>query len=160
MTAKPYAICPEPATTEDATCEAIAVPTVAASSAEATGPELEGSGELGGFDPKDLHEAYKLPATGGSSTTIAIVDAFNDPDAESDLQKYREKYKVYFKGTESACTEANGCFKKVNQKGETKNYPENESVWAGEISLDLDMISAACAECKILLVEANGEGDQ
>jgi streptogramin lyase len=130
---------------------------VAASSAEATGPELEGSGELGGFDPKDLQEAYKLPATGGSSTTIAIVDAFNDPYAESDLQKYREKYKVYFTGTETACTEANGCFKKVNQQGETKNYPENNSGWSGEISLDLDMVSAACAQCKILLVEASGE---
>jgi hypothetical protein len=153
----PHAICKESSSPVDATCEAIAVPTVAASSAEAKGPELEGSGEKGGFDPKDLHEAYKLPEKGGSSSTIAIVDSFNDPYAESDLQKYREKYKVYYKGTETACTEANGCFIKVNQKGETKNYPENESLWSGEISLDLDMVSAACAECKILLVEANEE---
>jgi streptogramin lyase len=156
--AKPHAACSESSSAGNATCEAIAVPTVAASSAEAIGPELEGSGELGGFDPKDLHEAYKLPETGGLSTTVAIVDAFNDPYAESDLQKYREKYKVYFKGTETACTEANGCFKKVNQKGETANYPENSSGWSAEISLDIDTVSAACAECKILLVEASGEG--
>lgn len=155
--ATPHAVCPEPASPADATCEAIAVPTVAASSAEATGPELEGSGKHGGFDPTDLREAYKLPATGGSSSTIAIVDAFNDPYAESDLQKYREEYKVYFKGTETACTEANGCFKKVNQKGETSGYPANNEDWSGEISLDLDMVSAACAECKIVLVEASGE---
>ncbi|MGH2854342.1 MAG: virginiamycin B lyase family protein, partial [Solirubrobacteraceae bacterium] len=157
-TAVPYAICPEPSSSADATCEAIAVPTVAASSAEATGPELEGSGEKGGFNPKDLHEAYKLPEKGGKGTTIAIVDAYNDPYAQSDLEKYREKYKVYYESGVTACTEANGCFKKVNQKGETKNYPENEPGWAGEISLDLDMVSAACPECKILLVEAKEEG--
>jgi hypothetical protein len=154
-TAKPRAACAE-SKSGGATCEAILVPTVPAGSAEATGPELEGTGELGGFDPKDLREAYSLPEKGGSGNTVAIVDAFDDPHAESDLQKYREKYKVYYKGTETACTEANGCFKKVNQKGEAKNYPSEG--WVGEISLDLDMVSAACGECKILLVEANGEG--
>jgi len=51
-------------------------------------------------------------------------------------------------------------FKKVNQKGETKNYPENEPGWSGEISLDLDMVSAACSECHILLVEANGDASE
>ena len=156
--ATPHALCREPSSSAGATCEALAVPTVASSSAEATGSELEGSGENGGFDPKDLHEAYKLPEKGGSGNTIAIVDAYNDPYAESDLQQYRAKYKVYYKGTETACTETNSCFKKVNQKGEASNYPENESGWSGEISLDLDMVAAACAECKILLVEANEEG--
>jgi streptogramin lyase len=155
-TAKPEPVC-HAATPGNAECLAIRVPTVSASSIDATGPDLEGGGELGGFDSKDLREAYKLPETGGSSQTVAIVDAYNDPYAESDLQKYREKYKDTFKGTETACTEANGCFKKVNQTGETKNYPENESQWSGEISLDLDMASSACPECHILLVEATNE---
>lgn len=150
-------------------CMAIRVPTVPASSADATGVDLEGSGELGGLDPKDLREAYELPETGGSSQTVAVVDAYNDPYAESDLQKYREKYKVYFKGTETACTETskggNGCFKKIDQAGETekeaeehsKTFPGNSAGWSGEISLDVDMVSAACPECHILLVEANNE---
>ncbi|HXB64004.1 MAG TPA: S8 family serine peptidase [Solirubrobacteraceae bacterium] len=155
-TAKPYSVCPE-AEAGKAECLAIRVPTVPAGSAEATGPDLEGGGELGGFDSKELREAYKLPETGGSSQTVAIVDAYNDPYAESDLQKYREKYKDYFKGTETACTETNDCFKKVNQSGETKNYPENRSEWSGEISLDVDMVSSACPECHILLVEASNE---
>ncbi len=154
--AQPSSVCPEGGGGR-AECLAIRVPTVPASSADATGPDLEGSGELGGLDPKDLREAYKLPETGGSSQTVALIDAFNDPYAESDLQKYREKYKVYFKGAETACTETNDCFKKVNQKGENTNYPENESGWAGEISLDVDMVSAACPECHILLVEATNE---
>jgi len=123
-------------------------------------PALEGGGELKGLDPENLKSAYKLPATGGSGETIAIVDAYNDPNAESDLQKYREKYKVDYKGTETACTEANGCFKKLNQKGENKNYPSNEYGWSLEISLDLDMASAVCPECHIDLVEANKEGNE
>lgn len=154
--AAPYAVCPE-AEAGKAECMAIRVPTVSSSSADATGPDLEGGGELGGFNSKELREAYKLPETGGSSQTVALVDAYNDPYAESDLQKYREKYKDYFKGTETACTETNGCFKKVNQSGETKNYPESESGWSGEISLDVDMVSSACPECHILLVEASNE---
>jgi hypothetical protein len=150
----------EAPSSECGVCMAIRVPTVPASSADATGPDLEGSGEKGGLDPKDLREAYELPETGGSSQTVAIVDAYNDPYAESDLQEYRKKYKVYFKGTETACTEANHCFTKINQKGETKNYPENNSVWSGEISLDLDMVSAACPQCHILLVEASSEPEE
>ena len=121
---------------------------VSASSPEAVEPAFEGSGELGGFAPSDLRAAYKLPETGGSGQTVAIVDAYNDPNAYSDLKFYRKTYKL------SECTEESGCFKKVNQKGETKNYPANEAGWAGEISLDLDMASAICPGCHILLVEA------
>jgi streptogramin lyase len=147
-------------------CMAIRVPTVPSSSADATGADLEGSGQKGGLDPKDLREAFDLPETGGSSQTVAIVDAYNDPYAESDLKEYRKEYKVYFKGTETECTEKNGCFKKIDVAGETeeeakehsKAFPENNKGWSGEISLDLDMVSAACPECHILLVEANGEG--
>jgi streptogramin lyase len=159
----PYAACPE-TTSGSPICEAIAVPTVAVSSGEALGSEFQGAGEKGGFDPKDLRAAYELPETGGSEETVAIVDSQNDPYAESDLQKYREKYKVYYKGTETACTEANGCFKKIDTNGETekeakehsKSFP-TESSNALEISLDIDMVAAACAECHILLVESLGE---
>jgi streptogramin lyase len=108
-----------------------------------------GSGELGGFDPSDLRSAYKLPSSGGSGQTVAIVDAYNDPNAESDLAAYRSHYGL------SECTKANECFKKVNQKGEEGSYPTNEAGWSVEISLDLDMVSAVCPGCHILLVEAN-----
>ena len=53
-----------------------------------------------------------------------------------------------------ACTTANGCFRKVNQNGGTP-LPRANGGWAQEISLDLDMASAMCPNCKILLVEAN-----
>jgi hypothetical protein len=44
------------------------------------------SGEAG----SDLQSAYKLPfSTAGSGQTVAIVDAYDDPTAESDLGVYR-----------------------------------------------------------------------
>ena len=103
----------------------------------------------GGYGPSDLQSAYKLPsATAGSGQTVAIVDAFNDPKAESDLGVYRSTFGL------SPCTTANGCFGKVNQSGGT-TYPLSDIGWSQEISLDLDMVSAICPKCHIWLVEAN-----
>src|SRR5205085_11045244 len=86
-----------------------------------------------GYGPADLRSAYKLPTTGGSGQTIAIVDAFDDPKAESDLGVYRSHYGL------APCTTANGCFKKVNQSGTQGSYPAGDTGWGQEISLDLDM---------------------
>jgi subtilase family serine protease len=94
-----------------------------------------------------LRAAYNLTSTGTSSQTIAIVDAYDDPRAESDLAVYRSQFGL------PACTTANGCFRKVDQNGGTA-YPRGNTGWAEEISLDLDMASAICPSCKILLVEA------
>lgn len=101
-----------------------------------------------GLNPADLQSAYNLSASGGSGQTIAIVDAYDDPNAESDLAVYRSYFGL------PACTTANSCFKKVNQNGGT-SYPSPDVGWAEEISLDLDMASAICPKCKILLVEAS-----
>jgi hypothetical protein len=100
-----------------------------------------------GYGPSDLQSAYALPSSAGAGQTVAIVDAQDDPNAEKDLGTYRSQYGL------PACTTANGCFKKVNQTGGT-SYPTADSGWAGEISLDLDMVSAVCPQCHILLVEA------
>jgi subtilase family serine protease len=98
-----------------------------------------------GYGPADIRSAYKLTASG--TGTVAIVDAYDDPTAEADLATYRSHYGL------GACTTANGCFKKVNQTGGTA-YPRKDGGWAQEISLDLDMVSATCPGCHILLVEA------
>jgi len=102
-----------------------------------------------GYGPADLHSAYNIPtsATGSSATTVAIVDAYGYPNAEADLAVYRAQYGL------AACTTANGCFKKVNQRG-TATYPAYNAGWAQESALDLDMVSAMCPNCKIVLVEA------
>src|SRR5712671_7504064 len=114
---------------------------------DGTGSPAATSGPTG-YNPADLIAAYKLPTTGGVGQTIAIVDAFDDPNAESDLAHYRSTFGL------PPCTTANGCFRKVDQNGGTK-FPRSNSGWAQEISLDLDMASAICPNCKILLVEAS-----
>ncbi|GHO87414.1 S53 family peptidase [Dictyobacter formicarum] len=102
-----------------------------------------------GLNPVNLQSAYKLPsASAGSGQTVAIVDAYDDPNAEKDLAVYRSQFGL------PACTTANGCFRKVNQNGGAK-YPAPNVGWAQEISLDLDMVSAICPNCHILLVEAS-----
>jgi len=110
------------------------------------------AGTPSGYNPPDLQSAYNLPPNTATTwtpngKTVAIVDAYDDPKAESDLGVYRSKESL------PACTTSNGCFRKVNQSGGTR-YPRGNAGWAEEISLDLDMVSAICPNCKILLVEA------
>jgi subtilase family serine protease len=101
-----------------------------------------------GYGPSDLLSAYNLPANGGAGQTVAIVDAYNDPNAEADMNTYRAQYGL------PACTSASGCFKQVGQTG-TSKLPRSSSSWAGEISLDLDMVSAIAPNAHIILVEAS-----
>jgi subtilase family serine protease len=109
-----------------------------------------------GYGPTDLQSAYALAtaaAANGASQTVAIVDAYDDSTAESDLGTYRSTYGL------PVCTTANGCFKKVNQSGVQGSYPANNQGWGTEISLDLDMVSAVCPKCHILLVEATSNAN-
>ena len=101
-----------------------------------------------GYGPAQFRGAYGLTSSGSSSTTIAIVDAYDDPKIESDLAVYSNQFGL------PACTTANGCFKKVNQNGGA-TYPKANAGWALEISLDVEIAHAICPACKILLVEAN-----
>lgn len=101
-----------------------------------------------GYGPTDLQSAYYLSPTAGEGATVAIVDAYNDPTAASDLALYRSTFSL------PACTTASGCLRQVSQTGGSR-LPRTNAGWATEISLDLDMVSAACPSCKILLVEAS-----
>jgi len=100
-----------------------------------------------GLGPADLADAYQLDTGKGYGQTVAVVDAYDDPTAAADLAIYRSQYGLPPCGA--------GCFSKVNQSGAAGPLPAGNSGWAGEISLDLDMVSAICPQCNILLVEAN-----
>ena len=102
-----------------------------------------------GLSPAAIKSAYNFTtsSTAGAGTTIAIVDAYDDPTAESDLAVFSSQYGL------PACTTANGCFTKVNQTGGTK-YPKTNAGWALEISLDVQWAHAIAPGAKILLVEA------
>jgi hypothetical protein len=106
-----------------------------------------------GYGSADLRAAYKLTGVAASTAVVAIVDAYDNPKAESDLAVYRAQYGL------PACTTANGCFRKVNQNGLASPLPAASAGWAAEISLDVDMVSAVCPTCRILLVEANSAYD-
>lgn len=104
---------------------------------------------IAGLHPRDLQSTYHLPSSGGAGHTIAIVDAGDDPTAESDLAVYRSAFGL------APCTSANGCFHKVNQYGSSNSLPPTMSGWSQEIGIDVDMVSAICASCSILLIEVN-----
>lgn len=98
-----------------------------------------------GYSPADLQSAYSLTkysASKGSAETVAVVDAYDDPDAAADLAVYRSAYGL------RPCTAANHCYAK---KAFTL---QRNTGWGEEESVDLDMVSAICPKCKILLVEA------
>lgn len=103
-----------------------------------------------GYGATDLRSAYKITTTGSAAYTIAIVDAFGYPSAESDLNVYRAQYGL------PPCTTANGCFKKVNQTGGT-SYPRADVGWSQEAAIDLQMASAMCPSCHLLLVESKND---
>ncbi|HEY7147325.1 MAG TPA: putative Ig domain-containing protein [Streptosporangiaceae bacterium] len=108
-----------------------------------------------GYGPPSLQSAYKLPSsTAGSGQTVAIVDAMDDPNAAADLATYRSDWSL------PAC--GSGCFSKVNQNGATSPLPPaaGTSGWDVEESLDVDMVSAICPLCHIILVEATSPTTQ
>jgi len=103
-----------------------------------------------GYTPADFRAAYNIPANAGSGAyTIAIVDAYGYPNAEADMNTYRSKYSL------PACTTANGCFRKISQSGGSTAGLAVDVGWDQEQALDLDMVSAMCPNCHILLVQAN-----
>ncbi len=136
---------------QDASCHVQKNPAIAASNTP-----------TGGLTPAQLRSAYGLtpasaPAAGGP--LIAIVDAFEDKNAESDLATYRSQFGL------PACTSDSGCFTKVIMTGaklppgqaQKLNNGAGITTWADEIALDLAMASAACPSCRLMLVEAGGQ---
>ena len=117
-----------------------------------------------GLSPAQLRGAYGLPAyTGGGTPAgplVAVVAAFDDSKAEQDLGTYRRQYGL------PACTSDNHCFTKYQMKATPgapppspapKKGTTDATTWADEIALDLAMVSAACPNCRIVLVEALGQ---
>jgi subtilase family serine protease len=105
-----------------------------------------------GYGPADLKSAYKLPAgSAGAGQTVAVIDAYDDPDAAANLATYRSAW------GQPACntTTGAGCLTKVNQNGKASPLPAaaGSTGWATEESTDVDMVSAVCPKCHILLVE-------
>lgn len=157
--AKVRRVCPQPKP-GDATCLALVRVPVSSSEAGKAGvrPYVAGSGAVesgpaGGLTPAELAGVYGYdPSSGGSGQTIAIVDAYDDPNIESDLATFDAEYGI------ASCTKEDGCFTKVSQTGSTTELPPADTTgWSVEIALDVEMAHSTCPNCKILLVEAESE---
>jgi uncharacterized protein (TIGR03382 family) len=114
-----------------------------------------------GYGPVELQSAYKIDPNVivGNKPTVAIVIAYGYLALESDLAVYRSTFGL------PPCTIANGCLRIVNQQGQTSPLPPEpppgEEGWRTETALDVDMASAGCPRCNILVVQAddnNGDG--
>jgi ricin-type beta-trefoil lectin protein/putative Ig domain-containing protein len=110
------------------------------------------------YNPANLQSAYNLSsasASAGKGETVAVIDAYNDPHAAADLAVYRKAWNL------PACDSATGagCVTVVNEHGKARPLPVADFTggWEVEESLDMDMVSAICPNCHILLVEATTE---
>ena len=121
-------------------------------------PQARGRGETcpfgEGYCPIDLQDAYNLPSlTAGKDKVVAIVDAYGYRNAASDLAFFRKTMGL------KACDTSTKCLRIVNQNGSPSPLPgeppSSQNGWLVEESIDLDMVSGICPNCKIILVQAN-----
>jgi len=116
-------------------------------------------GNAGAYDPSYLQSAYNvatlIQSGAGRGQVVAIVDAYDSPTAAADLANYRAWFGLPALPTCSTWPSTTACFNKLNQAGATSPLPATDTGWAEEIALDLDMVSAICPNCSILLLEAN-----
>ncbi|HET9089730.1 MAG TPA: hypothetical protein VFN54_05455, partial [Acidimicrobiales bacterium] len=133
------AVCPAPPAGY-ASCRALVVTDAQGRPLSSTAPS--------GLTPSIIDSVYGFPTNGGTGQTIAIVDAYNDPNAASDLATFSSTFKL------PSCTTTSGCFTVVNQSGGSK-LPKTDSGWSLEISLDIEWAHAVAPYAHILLVEAS-----
>jgi len=112
-----------------------------------------GPGQPAGFSPGQISQAYGFNQIAfnngtvqgnGAGQTIAIIDAYNQPNIGSDLQTFDSTYGLA----------APPSFRVVNQNG-GGSLPSSDANWGMEISLDVEWAHAMAPQANILLVEAN-----
>jgi hypothetical protein len=105
-----------------------------------------------GYCANNLQDAYKLPSlTAGKDEVVAIVDAYGYKHAASDLDMYRSAMGL------PPCKTSDKCFRILNQDGKPSPLPAQNAGWIGEESVDVDMVSAICPHCKIVLIQASSD---
>jgi hypothetical protein len=109
------------------------------------------NGSVQGFGPSQLQAAYNIvnAAKNDKGGVVVVVEAGGDPNLEKDLTVYRKQFDL------PRCDVRSGCLRILNQDGRTRPKPKVNSGWLAEQSLDVDMVSANCPNCKIVVVEAS-----
>jgi subtilase family serine protease len=110
---------------------------------------VQGDAQTGpvAYSPTQIRHAYGFDAifNQGAGQTMAIVDAYDDPNIEADLGVFDKQFNL------RTCTSNNGCFRKVYA---TSKQPAADSDWAMEIALDVEWAHAIAPQADIVLVEA------
>lgn len=106
-----------------------------------------GAASIAGYTPAQIRSAYGFndSALTGAGQTIAIVDAYNDPNIASDLAVFDSEFKL----------PAPPSLKIVSQTGGSASSIQTNAGWGGEISLDVEWAHAIAPGANILLVEAD-----
>jgi subtilase family serine protease len=117
-----------------------------------------------GLPPCEIAKVYNLslssttvcggsddPNRLGSGQTIAIVDAYHDPNALNDLNVFNATYGFPKLSTCTSLAQSGACFLQVYSKSKP---PKVNSNWVLEESLDIEWAHAMAPGAKILLVEA------
>jgi subtilase family serine protease len=148
-------VCRHPAQPGARECDAIVRPV---SRASALDPPGSACSKTAPYCASDLQAAYnvtQIAKTRGRGVTVAVVDAYGYPGAAGDLAIYRKNMGL------PACTPSAGCLRIVNQSAQSSPLPalNSDDDWQPQEALDLDMISAICPNCKILLVQTNSNKD-
>ncbi len=122
----------------------------------ALSPFSGGNGPSGGYSPSQITAAYGFSSVSfngvagtGAGETIAIVDAYNDPNIASDLSTFDAQF-----GLPAANLSV------VNQTGgSTLPAADSTGGWELEESLDVEWAHAIAPGAKIILVEASSASD-
>ncbi len=110
----------------------------------------------GPLTPATLHSAYALPRTAPRPQTVAIVVAYDDPTIEHDLGTFSRRFAL------PACSRANGCLRRVNQRGQSAPLPSKDPTggnWTTEAALSAETVHGVCHNCRLLIVEADSEAN-
>jgi hypothetical protein len=114
-------------------------------------PRAKGAAAVSGFGPADLQAAYNIvgAAKKNPGGTVAVIEAGGNANLESDLKVYRKQFGL------APCTKANKCLRILNQRGSNGPLPPVDDSWLAEQSLDVDMVSANCPNCKIVVIQCS-----
>jgi hypothetical protein len=109
------------------------------------------SGSVAGWGPAELQAAYNIvdAAKNNPGGTVALIEAGGNPNLNSDLKVYRKEFGL------PPCTLGNKCLRILNQHGSKGPLPPVINQWLAEQSLDVDMVSANCPNCKIVVIQAS-----
>lgn len=108
-------------------------------------------GSVQGWGPSQLQAAYNITqaAKNNPGGLVVVVEAGGYPKLDADLKVYRKQFGL------PPCDVHSHCLRIVNQDGRVKPHPPIIKGWLAEQALDVDMVSANCPKCKILVVEAS-----